>query len=132
MFFWNLVNVLAIAGSLTVLGIAVWLDPDPRGFGTHEQLGMPPCDYYAQTGSPCPTCGMTTAFTNMAHLDVQAAFEANPAGVLLFLITLVMPFWFGHALWTKRDPFRFSIHPVGRWVLPVAVVLLIVCWMVRA
>ncbi len=129
--FWHVVNFLAIFGSLTVLGIAVTLDPDERGFGTHEQLGLAPCDYYVQTGFPCPTCGMTTAFTNMAHFDVPAAFRANPAGVLLFLLTLGTPFWFSHAWWTGQDPFRFASHPVGRWVLPVTVVLLILCWIVR-
>ena len=129
--FWRVVNVVAILGSLTVLGIAAWLEPDSRGFGTHEQLGMPPCDYFVQTGSPCPTCGMTTAFTNMAHGDVPAAFRANPAGVILFVITFGMPFWFGHALWSGRDPFRFSTHPVGRWVLPATVLILVACWVAR-
>ena len=74
---------------------------------------------------------MTTAFTNMARLDVPSAFSANPAGVVLFLITLCMPFWFGHALVTGRDPFRFALHPVGRWVLPATVVLLVICWIAR-
>ena len=40
--FWFLSNIIAIFGSLVILGIAVWLDPDPRGYGTHEELGLAP------------------------------------------------------------------------------------------
>src|SRR3954447_16098360 len=47
----------------TVLGVACWLRPDPRGMGTHQQLGLPPCTFYLYTDVPCPSCGMTTSFT---------------------------------------------------------------------
>lgn len=129
--FWHTVNIVAILGSLAVLGFALWLDPDPRGFGTHEQLGLAPCDFMTRNGYPCPSCGLTTSFANMVRFNVVGAFNANPAGVLLFLVTVCMPFWFGHALWTRRDPFRFAYHPIGRWVLPSVIVLLVVCWIVR-
>lgn len=129
--FWHLTNIFAILGSLAVLSLALWLNPDPRGFGTHEQLGLAPCDFMVRNGYPCPSCGLTTSFANMAELNPVTALEANPAGVLLFLLTLSMPFWFGHALWTGADPFRFATHRVGRWVLPVVVLLLVICWVVR-
>ena len=128
---WFLSNIIAIFGSLVILGIAVWLDPDPRGYGTHEQLGLAPCDFMVKHGYPCPSCGLTTSFANMAELNVAAASRANPAGVLLFLVTLSMPLWFGYALWTRTDPFRFATHRIGRWVLPAVVLLLVICWIVR-
>ena len=54
-----IVLALGLAG---VLGTARLLEPDPRGFGTHTQLGLAPCAFARITGRPCPTCGMTTAF----------------------------------------------------------------------
>ena len=71
-----------------VLATAISLSPDPRGFGTHRQLGLGTCTVMRLTGYPCPMCGMTTCFTHMAHLDPLGALLAQPFGVVLFLVTL--------------------------------------------
>ncbi len=71
-----------------VLATAISLSPDPRGFGTHRQLGLGTCTVMQLTGYPCPMCGMTTCFTHMAHLDPLGALLAQPFGVVLFLVTL--------------------------------------------
>jgi len=73
--------VLVAAAGLA--GLARWLRPDPRGLGTHEQLGFRQCGFVFATGLPCPTCGMTTAFSHMAHGQPLAALEANPMGAML-------------------------------------------------
>lgn len=78
------------ASAWTVLAIAFWLRPDARGFGTHEQLGLPPCSFQAHTGIPCPGCGLTTSFANMAHLHVLDAFRAHLMGPLLFTLTFAV------------------------------------------
>jgi hypothetical protein len=36
---------------LAMLAAAAWLQPDPRGFGTHQQLGLPPCTFQALFGN---------------------------------------------------------------------------------
>ncbi len=72
-----------------VLSLAVWLRPDPRGFGTHEQMHLPPCGFMLTSGLPCPTCGMTTSFSLMMHAHPLAAFIAQPAGVVLCLAAVV-------------------------------------------
>ena len=72
------------------MAIAAWLQPDHRGFGTHQQLGLPPCSFEAVTHVPCPGCGLTTSFTNMAHLHVVDAFRAHLMGPLLFALTLAV------------------------------------------
>lgn len=94
-----------VAGSWTTLGIASWLRPDPRGFGTHQQLGMPPCTFTALTGIPCPGCGLTTSFAHMAHLHPLAAFRAHLMGPLLFAIVLVMAVYGPFAI-VRRRPLR--------------------------
>lgn len=75
---------LSALGALAVLGLSAILTPDPRGVGTHEQLGLPPCMTQWIVGIPCPFCGMTTAFTLMAHGQPFRAFQVQPAGALAF------------------------------------------------
>ena len=74
-----------LAGCLTVLGVAGWLEPSPTGVGTHEGLGLAPCNMIVLTGYPCPTCGMTTAFAYTVRGQWLAAFNAQPAGLVLAL-----------------------------------------------
>lgn len=71
---------LGLAGAL---GLARRLEPDPRGHGTHEQLGLAPCAFARLAGEPCPSCGMTTAFAWSARGRPGRAWGANPAGSLL-------------------------------------------------
>lgn len=75
-------------GAFTVLALARWLTPDPSGFGTHLQLGLPPCGFRYFTSLPCPACGLTTAFAHMARLEITSAVHAHPLGLPLFLCTL--------------------------------------------
>ncbi len=122
------------AWSLLFLGLSVWLiftaasvDPDVRGHGTHEALGMDPCPYLKSTGSPCPSCGMTTAFAHTVRFEFPDAFRSNPAGFLLALFTLAAPLWFLHALVTGQSPFRFLPRRRGQ-ILVAAVVILALSW----
>ncbi len=69
---------------------AAMLAPDPAGYGTHEQWRLPPCSFLIETGLPCPTCGLTTSMSAMAHGDVSAAAKAQPFGVVLFPAVAVL------------------------------------------
>jgi len=69
-------------GLAATLLLALWLEPDPRGLGTHEQLLLRPCKFHEVTGLPCPSCGMTTAFAHMARGEPRKAFIAQPLGAL--------------------------------------------------
>ena len=80
--------VVALGLAWPVVALSAWLRPDARGFGTHQQLGLPPCSFEAVTRVPCPGCGLTTSFTSMAHLHVLDAFRAHLMGPLLFVLTL--------------------------------------------
>ena len=57
--------------------VAYRLEPDPRGFGTHQRLGLPPCTIRTVFGVPCPSCGMTTSFANLAKGHFVHAARAN-------------------------------------------------------
>jgi hypothetical protein len=81
---------LALLATWPVVALSFWLRPDARGFGTHQQLGLPPCSFEAVTRVPCPGCGLTTSFTNAAHLHVVDAFRAHLMGPLLFALTVAV------------------------------------------
>lgn len=99
-------------GSLSVVVTAAILHPSSEGHGTHTQLGLPPCGFLVVTGYPCPGCGLTTAFSAMAHFDPVLAAFANPFGVLLFLVTLVfVPISFRGA-W-RGDPVLDTLERIG-------------------
>jgi hypothetical protein len=71
---------------LVLLGTAASLEPDPRGFGTHEQLGLPPCGFEDRTGIPCPTCGVTTSFAHFARGQVLEAFRVHAGAAAGFVL----------------------------------------------
>lgn len=74
---------LAAIGLLTLLVVSASLKPDEAGYGTHTQLGLPPCPGILSSGRPCATCGMTTAFAYAAHGQFVASFRAQPFGALM-------------------------------------------------
>ncbi len=86
----RLVGGALVAFAGPVLAIAMWLDPDPAGFGTHRQLGLGGCTVLQLTGWPCPMCGMTTCFTHMAHGQPLDAIVVQPFGVVLFAATVLL------------------------------------------
>lgn len=81
-------SILLSLASL-ILVVARWLNPSPNGFGTHQQLGLPPCIFLKLTGFPCPSCGMTTSFAHAARFNFFQSFVTQPFGFVLFLLTVV-------------------------------------------
>jgi hypothetical protein len=67
-----------------VLTAALWLKPAACGYGTHVQLGLPPCAFLRITHLPCPSCGLTTSFAWAVRLRFWNAFLASPFGLLVF------------------------------------------------
>ena len=85
--------VLAAIGLAAVLGVARRLEPDPRGFGTHTQLGLSPCMFAQVTGVLCPSCGMTTSFAWFVRGRLERSWRANAAGSLLAPTCAVLIPW---------------------------------------
>ena len=78
--------------SVILLGLlltASQLTPSEKGFGTHQQLGLNPCASITWFGVQCPTCGMTTSWSNLMHGRVWNALKANVPGSLLACLGLV-------------------------------------------
>lgn len=48
-----------------------------------------PCAFTSTTGYNCPVCGMTRCFVYMSTLNIEAAWEMNKAGVLLYVFCLL-------------------------------------------
>jgi hypothetical protein len=86
---------MAAAGLCLVAALAVagWLRPDPNGFGTHRQLGLPPCTFIWLFGVRCPSCGMTTAWSHAVHGHWLTAIGSNAGGALLAATAMVAAPW---------------------------------------
>ncbi|MCY2965112.1 MAG: DUF2752 domain-containing protein [Planctomycetota bacterium] len=97
---WLLVTLalLFLAG----FGLARSLEPDPRGFGTHQRLGLPPCTTRALWNLPCPGCGMTTSFAHFTRGQLLPAMRANLAGVLLAIVCAAAIPWCLWSAWQGR------------------------------
>ena len=125
-------GLLALAAALTaVLATAAWLKPDPRGYGTHEQLGLPRCTFYAMAGFPCPSCGMTTSFAWSVRGRPDRAWRANPAGSLIAPTCAVLAAWLLACAASGRTWGTRSIDGVLIGVVLAAVALGLGAWLFR-
>lgn len=123
--------LFALLATWPVVGLSFWLRPDARGFGTHQQLGLPPCNFQEATHIPCPGCGLTTSFTNMAHGHVIDAFAAHLMGPPLFLITVAVAVGSPWALRTALPLDRVLGHRATVTVLSATLALGLVTFAMR-
>jgi hypothetical protein len=118
---------LLVAGPcLAALALAFTLSPRKSGHGTHEDLGLPPCQFFMRTGYPCPSCGLTTSFAALAHGQVLDACIAHPFGVMFFVAAVLVCLVGLAELATGRDLLRL-LRP-GPWWAVVALVGLLGGW----
>jgi hypothetical protein len=82
--------IIIIITFLMVATIGMIITPSLDGVGTHEKLGLPPCGFLVITGYPCPSCGLTTAFTLILHGRIIDAFIVQPFGVMLFIAFFIV------------------------------------------
>lgn len=91
-------------GCVAVMLVALWLVPDERGMGTHEQLGLPSCETCRLLGvEKCPSCGMTTGTSLSVRGRLAEAWEANPVSILFFLTLLTGVAVGGTGLWLGEE-----------------------------
>lgn len=121
-------GLLGLVG-LTIVGLLVtafFLEPSPKGYGTHQGLGLPPCSFKELWGVPCPSCGMTTSWAHMTKLQVTSSFAANPGGALLALTGMLVGPWLVMTAikgdWYIGVPQNWVIITVGSSLLVVIIV----------
>ncbi len=113
-------------------GLAAWMEPNSAGYGTHRQLGLPPCGAVALAGRPCPGCGLTTSWTATVHGAFGHAFQAHPFGTFLYVLFTVYAIlalygWLSQKHLRLNDPLLaragtgllavFMIYGVARFLL---------------
>jgi len=125
------VLLVAAAGTIGLLGLARKLEPDPRGFGTHIQLGMRSCSFLRMTGKLCPTCGMTTSFAWVVRGRIDRGWRANPAGCVLALLALPLAAWLICSAVVNRPAGFSSLSRPLLFLLVGTVVLSLVSWFIR-
>jgi hypothetical protein len=123
--------VLGAIGLVAVLGVARLLKPDPRGFGTHTQLGLYPCVFAQVTGVRCPSCGMTTSFAWFVRGRFDRSWQANPVGTLMVpTCLLLIPWLVAGAAWGRPIGCR-SLEPVLIGLIVAIVALSLLSWTFR-
>lgn len=101
--------LLPPAAAGAVFALARHLTPDPSGMGTHRSLGLPGCPLLTLTGIFCPSCGLTTSFSHLAHGHWSAAWKVHPLGPALFLL-------FAWVSLVSLLEFAQISTPMGRWL----------------
>ena len=89
---------------LALLATASALRPDPRGYGTHQRLGLPACSFQRLVGKRCPSCGMTTSWSHWVRGEIGRSLQANAAGTLLAVLA------------TFSAPWMLACGLRGRWL----------------
>jgi hypothetical protein len=118
--------VLGGAGALLLLllGLALFVDADPRGFGTHEKLGMSPCATMEWWNVPCPGCGVTTSVTLATKGRIVESFVNQPFGLLTALLFLGAIVWAPIAHLRGRDLWRdVQALRMGWWAWALGAVI---------
>lgn len=106
---------LAGAIMLGLLVVARCLSPSPVGMGTHQQLGLPPCTFDTLLGVRCPTCGMTTSWAYTTRGEIALAWQSNPGGVCLAVVSLVCGTW----SWAMALRGRYWALMSAKWSLAI-------------
>lgn len=114
--------LLALATAmLAVLVLAVCLRPNPQGYGTHQQLGLPPCTFRVLFGVRCPSCGMTTSWSYVVRGQLLNAVQANAGGALLCVGVMIAATYF----LTSGLRGRWIVRPPNEWVLALVATALV-------
>ena len=121
-----------LAGAFAGLGIlvlfALFVTPDPRGYGTHTHLLLPECKTIEWWGVPCPGCGVTTSICLAAHGRLLASFHNQPFGFVCALLLAAAPLWASWQALNGRDLYLEAGKLTWKPWLAVGGVLIVAAW----
>ncbi len=115
----RVVAVLVVLVCGGIFAVAATMSPSPSGYGTHEQLGMPPCSFLVKTGYPCPTCGLTTSLSAAASGHIIRAMEAHPFGPMLLAAAAILALAGAAQAFSGRNIIR-RLRPGWLWAAMLA------------
>jgi hypothetical protein len=107
---------------------ALFITPSPTGVGTHQELGLRPCQFERQFGVPCPTCGMTTSFAYFVRGRLLPSLYVQPMGTMLAFSCGMVSLTAVYELMTGRALHRLLRMTPAGYYLWTAFALLIVAW----
>ncbi len=116
---------------LSGFSLARSLKPDPRGFGTHQRLGLPACSFRMMFTIPCPSCGMTTSFAHFTRGQFRESAGANFAGLLLAIVCAIQIPWCVASAWRGRLWKVSQPNVVAMWLLISFCVISAALWIFR-
>lgn len=122
--FWQ--RLLLLAVGVVLIGLLItarWLQPNPQGMGTHQQLGLQPCTLVQLFDLRCPACGMTTSWSLFTRGQWWSALATNSGGTLLALAAAVSAPWMvGAGIWGR------SLLPVPplEWIVGLTLTVTLV------
>ena len=125
-----MVIVLAF-GLLALLAVAAFVEPNPRGRGTHQQFGLPPCTFRILFGKPCPSCGMTTSWSHLVRAQLIGAWRANAGGMLLGILAMAGTPWLLASAVRGRWLGWVPNTAVLAWVASGVVLVTLIHWGIR-
>jgi uncharacterized protein DUF2752 len=131
---WVRGGLLCIASFLILIfSIAIYLNPyNPDGTAkrmeTHRGLGLPACTFYANTGLPCPSCGMTSSFALLIRGDVWHSLQANFAGTMLGTFCLFLIPWSLASIYKQRLLFVRSFETMLTIVIAGFMAIMLLRW----
>jgi len=101
--FWQRLTLAGIClGLIGGFTLATQVTPDSRGFGTHQQFGLPPCSFQIMFSLPCPSCGGTTSFAHFVRGEWGQSIRSNVGAFLLALVCLFSIPWTACSAWQGR------------------------------
>jgi len=130
-----------IAALLALVVLGRFVRPDPRGYGTHEQLGLPSCKVIEWWGIPCPGCGVTTSVAWAARGSFLRSLATQPFGLFVALAIPLAAVWAiqghlrGRDLWRDLNAMRWgawgwwiAVALLASWLYKIAAVRSLLTW----
>ncbi len=124
-------NLLFTLGFGGILLLSFLLTPDPRGYGTHEHLFLPPCYIRFFFNIPCPACGLTTCFALLAKGHWREAFQLHWMSPFLFITFVFLFIYSLGCLFTQKAFWKLFENKFTPYASSVIILGLMICWFVK-